>query len=119
MGKQGKERQGHFQVELESTNSSSGPKKREIFEALISDSHIVVHKSLRGGLFTVCILYGIDRFIGTARVIASAKSRTTLIWLNLMDSDREHLAEILEEKAASEKSEAVPAIVGPNDKQHN
>lgn len=89
-----------FQVELESTNRSSGPTARKFSKAIVSGTGIVILKPLTGEHFVIRIIKGESRFVAPARVTKVKDNRTTLAWINLLDSDREDLAEILGEAAS-------------------
>lgn len=87
-----------FQVELEPTNISSGPEKtRELrmAQAIVTESGIAVLKPLTGDFFVIRIIEGDIRFVAPARVSEIKKHRTKLVWINLLDDDREDLAELL------------------------
>lgn len=84
-----------FQVECELTNTSSGPTKRRVAEAIVDTRGLVVLKPLRGDLYTIRIIDGSNRFIAPARVSAVKGSRTELTWINLLDSDHKDLSTIL------------------------
>jgi len=86
----------NFQVECEPTNRSAGPTKTlKFLKAIVNEKGLIVAASLTGEFYTVRLIQGLDRFIAPARAIAIKKNRTELTWLRLLDSDREHLAQIL------------------------